>query len=352
MWYVGLDLHWRTSTMCILDHNGKEVKTRTVRGDWDKVLAALRELPRPFALAYEASCGYGYVYDKLLPIAQRVVVAHPGQLRLIFRSTRKNDRVDAGKLAKLLYLDEVPPVYVPSPNVRAWRSLIEYRRRTIDKRTRTKNALRALLRSCGIVAPGKCKLWTAAGRTWLEQLPLEHPVARVERRLLLAELAQFDEQVRQVTAELDRLAAQHPGMAVLQTIPGIGPRTAEAMLAYVDEVRRFQRNKQVGAYFGLVPRQDASGSVNHLGHISKNGPATVRKLLVEAAWQVIRRSALAKQRFERLQHGQRERRKIALVAVAQWLVRCMTAMLRTGEVWREGADAEACSTAAAAVNAA
>jgi len=332
--------------MCILDKNGKEVKTRTVRGGWDKVLAELRELPRPFALAYEASCGYGYVYDKMIRIAQRVVVAHPGQLRLIFRSHRKNGRVDEGKLAKLLNLDQVPAAYVPSPNVRAWRSLIEYRRHAIDKRTRTKNALRALLRSCGIVAPGKSKLWTAEGIAWLEKLELDHPVARIQRRLLLEELAQFNSQVRRVTDELDHLAAKHPGIAVLRTIPGIGPRTAEAVLAYADKMERFGRNKQLSAYFGLVPRQDSSGPVNHLGHISKNGPATVRKLLVEASWQVIRHSAAARERFERIQRGQPQRRKIALVAVAQWLTRCMAAMLRTAEVWRETAEAQQAEAAA------
>ena len=71
-------------------------------------------------------------------------MAHPGQLRLIFRSKKKNDRADAEKLAKLLFLGEVPTVYVPSQDVRAWRQLVEYRRRLIAKRTRTKNALRAI----------------------------------------------------------------------------------------------------------------------------------------------------------------------------------------------------------------
>ena len=131
-------------------------------------------------------------------------------------------------------------------------------------------------------------------------------MAAVQRRLLLAELEQFDRQIDQVTAELDTLADKQPGVAVLRTIPGIGPRTAEAMLAYVNDVRRFSSVKKVGAYFGLTPIQDASADVNRLGHISKCGPSTVRKLLVEACWQVIRHSPLAKSRFERLQRGQRQ----------------------------------------------
>ena len=78
-------------------------------------------------------------------VAYRVVVAHPGQLRLIFRSKKKNDRADAEKLAKLLFLGEVPMVYVPNEDVRSWRQLVEYRHRLIAKRTRSKNALRAII---------------------------------------------------------------------------------------------------------------------------------------------------------------------------------------------------------------
>ena len=125
MYYVGLDLHWRTASVCILNPQGRQVKAHTWRGSWAKLIERLKKhVPGPFAICYEASCGYGYMYDQLRRIAKRVTVAHPGQLRLIFRSKRKNDRVDAAKLAKLLYLDEVPTVYVPSIEVRDWRRLI------------------------------------------------------------------------------------------------------------------------------------------------------------------------------------------------------------------------------------
>ena len=108
-------------------------------------------------------------------------------------------------------------------------------------------------------------------------------------------------------------------------------------MAYIDDIKRFARPQQVSAYFGLVPCQDASAGSNRLGHITKQGPATARKYLVEAAWQGRRRSGKIRARFERIARGKKERRKIALVATAHWLLRCMTAMLRTGEAWRESA---------------
>jgi hypothetical protein len=64
--------------------------------------------------SYEASCGYGHYHDLISPIADRVTVAHPGRLRLILCSKDKNDRKDAERLAKLIYLGEAPAVHVPS----------------------------------------------------------------------------------------------------------------------------------------------------------------------------------------------------------------------------------------------
>ena len=150
---VGLDVHQRVSVLCILGHHGRHVRSKTIRGGWDQLRAELLKLSQRFQICYEASCGYGVLHDRLARLATRVVVAHPGQLRLIFRSKTKNDRVDARKLATLLFLDQVPPVYVPSVDVRGWRGLIEHRRRLVERRTKAKNGLRAALRSAGIEPP-------------------------------------------------------------------------------------------------------------------------------------------------------------------------------------------------------
>jgi transposase len=268
-------------------------------------------------------------------MATRVVVAHPGQLRLIFRAKQKNDRVDAHKLAVLLYLDQVPPVHVPSAEVRGWRGLIEHRRRLVDRRTKAKNGLRATLRTAGVEPHRRGHwLWTQAGLSWLARVELPSLCEGIRRDALLDELAHFQQQIGRVTGELNRIAVRHPGVMLLQTIPGVGPRTAEAILAYINDPGRFRRMRTIGSYFGLVPCQDQSAARNRLGHITKNGPATARKLIIEAAWQSIRRSEQARTYFQRLLRGDPRRRKIAIVAVAHKLLRMMLAMLRSGETCR------------------
>lgn len=153
MRYVGLDAHRRQSTICVFGDRGRKNLSQNVRGPWSKVLEELGKIRKPFEVCVEASTGYGYMFERLQGLARRVVVAHPGQFRLIFRSKRKNDRVDAEKLAKSLFSDEVPPVHVPGEDVRAWRRMIGHRRKLVASRIRSKNAVRALLRSHGIEAP-------------------------------------------------------------------------------------------------------------------------------------------------------------------------------------------------------
>ena len=98
---------------------------------------------------------------------------------------------------------------------------------------------------------------------------------------------------------------------------------------------RFPDSKRVGAYFGLVPSQDQSGSTNRLGHITREGSATVRQMLTEAVWQAVRRSPTMRAYLERVQRGEADRRKIATVATAHYLVRVMWSMMKHGRLWKE-----------------
>jgi len=332
---IGLDVHQRSFALCILDQHGKQIKQLKQRGDWHDLLEVLRQLRQPFRICFEASLGYGHLYDRLVRVARQVVVVHPGHVRLIFHTKRKHDRIDARKLATLLFMNLAPAVHVPKLDVRSWRRLIEFRQRLVAQGVRAKNCLRGLLRGHGLQGvPGK-GLWTRQGRAWLAQVEFPEPTAAAQRDMLLEDLQHVELQRKRAEGLLKDIAQQHPGVRLLLTIPGVGPRTAEAVVAYIDDARRFGSSRQVGCYFGLVPCQDQSADRNRLGHITREGPASVRKLLTEAAWQGLRRDARLQQYFERVRRNDPERRKIALVATAHYLVRAMFAMLRSGEVWRK-----------------
>jgi transposase len=152
---------------------------------------------------------------------------------------------------------------------------------------------------------------------------------------LLEELTLLGNQLKGVTCYLDRTLEAHAGGTLLMSIPGVGPRTAEAILAYTDEVQRFKRSKQYAAYFGLTPKLDESGQTRRLGHISKEGPSVVRWLLVESVWRGIQKSPALKAFYEQIVGGQDQRKKVAVVATARKLLTIMRAMLQTGELFNE-----------------
>ena len=151
--------------------------------------------------------------------------------------------------------------------------------------------------------------------------------------LALTAYRQAEELAAVAEARLDAIGTADARVRLLDTMPGLGPRTAEAVVAHLDDPKRFKSGKQVAAYGGLVPRQYQSGEDDRRGRITKRGPAVLRKLLVQCAWCMLRYNRWARAVFDRLSRG-RARRKQAVVALARKvLVRCW-AMLRDGAAWR------------------
>ena len=235
-----------------------------------------------------------------------------------------------------MYLGEAPAVHVPAADVRTWRELITCRGRVVAKRTRAKNSVRALLRCAGVVPPSRPALWTKKGLDSLRRLELPTTSQQLRRDLLLEEIDTLTRQVRRIEQQLNHQAWRSPAVACLRSIPGVGARTAEAAAAFIDDPHRFRDAKAVARYFGLVPSQDQSGDRNRLGHITREGPAVVRQLLAEASWQAVRRSPTVRAYFERVRRDDPQRKNVALMATAHYLVRVMLALLKRGTTWEEG----------------
>jgi transposase len=156
----------------------------------------------------------------------------------------------------------------------------------------------------------------------------------IERDMLVAEVEQLDREIKRLDQELNTIGAQHSGVILLRTIPGVGLRTAEAVMAYIDDPHRFRRTKAIGSYFGFVPCQDESAGKARFGHITREGPRIVRRMLTEAAWQAIRHSPELAAYYAQVCRDDPKRRKIALVALGHRMARIMLSMLKTGETWR------------------
>jgi transposase len=138
-------------------------------------------------------------------------------------------------------------------------------------------------------------------------------IAPVERRISL----------KKVEDKLNELGASDERIQRLRTIPGLGPRLAETVVAFLDDPKRFDNGKQVGCYAGLTPRQYQSGQTDHQGKISGQGNKLLRNLLVEICWVSLRYNQWARDTYKKLLRGSKSRKKIAITALARKLVvRC------------------------------
>ena len=337
--YIRYDIAYKKTLICVL-RKGRSDKHETLPTDVNVMRHCLDKQRKPcdqLHLTFETSDRSGWSHDSLRDRVDSLAVSNPSQMTWIYRTAKKTDRIDARKQAVLYMMNELPRVHMPGKEIRQWRQQIHHRRNICNLVTQTKNRTLALLRSQGIQHPAfKMGWWSLANRNWMRQLAGEdidswHTVL-VD---LLDQLELYEKQLKRITKQLDQRLKGNAGAAVLLTIPGVGPRTTEAVLAYTDEVERFRRGKQYCAYFGVTPRLDESGSFRRLGHISKQGPSVVRWLIVESAWRTIRYSPSLLRFYERIKRGQEKRKKIAIVATARKLLSVMRAMLLTGEIFNE-----------------
>jgi transposase len=341
--YIGFDIDSKKTVACVLQKGQKE-KFTTLKTDIEqmkKFLQNQRKRGEKTHLTFEISGEAGYRYDALSDFVDDITVSNPTKMTWIYRTSKKNDRIDARKQAVLLSIDEVPKVHIPSREIRQWRVTIQHRRKIVSRICQVKNRIRAILKANGFVKPAlRGSWWKSGNRLWMQSFVTEvefeaDELWRMSLANMLDELALLESQLKRITKYLDEYLSRYPGGLLLMTIPGVGPRTTEAVLAYTDDIRRFSRGKQYCAYFGLTPKLDESGLSRRLGHISKQGPSVVRWLIVESSWRVIKKSPALRAFYERVMCGQRGRKKIAIVAVARKLLSIMRAMQMTGELFNE-----------------
>jgi transposase len=150
MYYIGLDIHKKTISYCVKDaagHVHSEGKIGSTRRELD---AWVKTLPQPRMIAMEATIFTGWIYDHLLPHAEKVKVAHPLMLRAIAAAKRKNDKIDAGKIADCLRCDFLPECHMAPTAIRDRRRVLRYRNLVIKQSVQMKNRVSGLLMETGV----------------------------------------------------------------------------------------------------------------------------------------------------------------------------------------------------------
>ena len=335
MRYVGVDLHKQTISVCVVelvDRKRKIVERRRFACREEQRIADYFGQLGPYEAVVEATASYEWFIELIEPTAPRVVLAHPGKLRVIAESKNKTDKLDAQTLAEFLALDQIPESWRPTPRVREHRALVRLRAYCQSRITSAKNKLRRIVAHYNADRPD---LFSHAGRAYLATIDLLG-ADRLAVDLLCEEFDQHAARLKTVDGRLKKFAqaaplAEQEARAVLATIPCVGPVTTEVVLAEAGDVRRFGSQRKATAYAGLAPGvRESAGRAKQLG-ITKAGSRLLRTILVETAWRLTNKTRRWGTLYARLKKRCGAKKAIVAVARRVWCV--VVSLLKSGQAY-------------------
>lgn len=336
--FIGADLHKQTIRLHVVDQARQKISAQTlICGDPDRIREWL-SLFQPFQLVVEATASYEWFVQLVEPLAERVVLAHPGKLRVIAESTCKSDKLDAKVLAEFLAMDMIPAAHRPTPRQRQHRALVRQRYYLRKRATSVKNRIRRILSDYNADFP---ELFNEETRRARKRIPAK--VSAADRFVLNQLWREYDfhmQQIKEAEKALRTFAEKAPipeaqARDLLHTIPGVGVVTVEAFLSEVGDVRRFRSQKKVAAYAGLSPGQRESAGKTKELNITHRGSKVMRWALNQASWQLVQRDLRWRNIFEGI--AKRRGRKKAIVAISRRLLCVMVSMVASGQRYRPAA---------------
>jgi transposase len=340
-YFAGLDVSLEETAICIVDEAGHIVREARSASEPDALVAFFGacglEMER---VGLEACSLTAWLHAGLTEAGLAAICIETRQAKAAMGAMpNKTDRNDARGIAQIMRTGWYRAVHVKSPSCRSWRALLTARRMLVNKRRDVENGVRALLREAGL------KVGTPSRRDFparVRELTGDNPVLAELGQSLLSVIEVIDKEVVRLTRRaLDEVKAE-PTCRRLMTVPGIGPLTALAFRATIDQPGRFRKSRDVGAHLGLTPRRYQSGQTDVQGRISRCSDELARTALYEAAHSLlIRSSKWSALRAWGLSVAKRRGMARARVAVARKLAVILHRMWADGSEFRWGKQAVA-----------
>jgi len=336
MHVAGIDAHATYVVVAIVSNDGSIVqKPVRIRNHEVERLRDVLSPFHPLEAVVEASPSWPWLYDLLDGPGCRFVLAHPKRLRAIAEANYKNDALDATLLARMRVVNLIPEVYCKPIEQREQATLVRHRARLSRLRNQAASRIHAELHSIGLCLP-RGRLLTARGRAWVHTTAW--PLFGPEQQRLVRTHERIADGLKRFMKGLDRrirdMGEEIPAVALLQTVPGIGPYRGLLIATEVLPIERFRTPAHLVSYAGLAPRSSRSGQVVRYGPIPAGANRWLRHAFVQAVTVHVRRAPDSW--LSQYYHQLKERRdwRVARIAAARRLARAVHAMLRSDEVWR------------------
>jgi transposase len=331
---IGFDLGDRFSHYCILNEAGEVVAERKISTTRKGIEEAFGRMPRS-RIAMETGTHSPWVSRVLAALGHEVIVAHAQKVRLIAKSRRKDDRLDARTLARLARIDPelLSPVQHRSAQAQLHLAEIRARAALVSSRTALVNAARGLVKSYG-ERLRKCNTQQVR-REMTGELS---PELRETLEPLLREVESLNEHIQEYDRRIARMAKEkYPETALLKQVKGVGDLIATTYVLTIEDAHRFRKSRDAGCFVGLQPGRRNSGESEPQMHISKEGDEYLRTLLVQGAHYILgpfgEDSDLRRWGLKLAQRGGKNAKKRAVVAVARKLAVLLHRLWVGGEVY-------------------
>jgi transposase len=330
---IGIDLGDKVSQYCILNEQGEMVEEGSFRNQADSIAQHFRDRPAA-RIAVEVGSQSAWISRELKQLGHTVLVGNARQLKWITASDRKNDRVDAQKLARLARADPklLAPIEHRSEEQQSELAVIRARDVLVRARTLLINAARGIAKGFGHRLPKSVS--RIFGERACAQLP-EGLKPALEP--LLKQIDELSQKIKGYEEQIASLAVRHPEVERLSSIPGVGTLTGLSFVLTLGRADRFDHSRDVGSFLGLCPRQQQSGARDPQLGIAQSGDQYLRKLLVQCAHHILGRfgrdSALRQWGLAKAA-GSKNATKRVIVAVARKLAVLLHRLWVSGECFK------------------
>ena len=285
-YFAGMDVSLEETAICVVDESGRIVKEGRAASEPQALYEALRKVDLPLErIGLEACSLAAWLYDGIRAEGLPAICIETRQANAAMKTMpNKTDRNDARALAQIMRTGWYRQVHVKSQQCRLWRSLLVARRTVLNEMRTIENVVRSILREAGI------KLGTpsrAAFADRVRELTGADTVIMALVEPLLAIIATMLSEFGRLTKQVLNIARKEQVCRRLMGVPGVGPITALAFRATIDQPDRFRRSRDVGAHLGLTPARYQSGETDIQGKVSRCGDELARTALYEAAHSLL-----------------------------------------------------------------
>lgn len=325
--YLGIDVHKKTYAVTAICEK-LVLKKATITASPDGLVTFCKKY-FPGAViesAYEAGFSGFHLHRILEKNNIKNIVVHAAGIEVAVGDRVKTDKRDSLKIATQLEANRLRGIHVPSEEREEKRALTRIRDTVVEHRMTTANQLKALLHQHGLIPPAAqkkiCPKWIES----LKKLPMREGI-RNSLNHLISMWEELTARIKKIDEDMKKQAEEDIALeSIYRSAPGVGPIGARILANELEDISYFSNERQLFSYTGLTPSEHSSGSNVRKGHISRQGKAVIRRVLVLAAWKAIREDIHLKEVFERLKI--RVGGKKAIVAIARRLIGHIRACFR------------------------